>query len=202
MTLLALAAFLSLGTGMLPAAELKVATVDLRKVVSEYNKSKEADATIKERQASFQKEYQDMQNGYTKMIDEASKLKEATQDKTLSEAVRSEKQKALEAKIQDLRGEERKKQEFSSMRSKQLEDQYRRMMTGIVEDVTRVVNDIGAKEKYNLILDKTGFTMSGTPAVMYAQDIKDLTDDVIKILNANAPAAKAPAAPAPAPTKK
>ncbi len=62
------------------------------------------------------------------------------------------------------------------------------MKQGIVEEIVKVVNDMGARDKYSLVLDKSGTTMSGTNLVLYSQDVKDITDDLIKTINASKPA--------------
>jgi outer membrane protein len=188
--------------GMAGAAELKVAVIDLQKTFAEYYKTKEADVMLKERLTGLQKEMQDMKNDYQKMVEETTKLRDDAQDKTLSEQARKEKQQAFETKVQDVRNMERKLQEFQATRQKQFEDQSRRMRQGIVEEITKVVNDIGAKEKYNLILDRSGSTLNGTATLLFAQDVKDLTDDVVKLMNANKPAGGSKPAVDLPPTKK
>lgn len=199
-------AFLSLlvaMTGAAHAADIKIAVIDLQKAFADYYKTKEADVMLKERLTGLQKEMQDMKNDYQKMVEETTKLRDDAQDKTLSEQARKEKQQAFETKVQDVRNMERKLQEFQVTRQKQFEDQSRRMRQGIVEEITKVVNDIGAKEKYNLILDKSGSTLNGNPALLYTQDVKDLTDDVVKLMNASKPAGGSkPAISDLAPTKK
>lgn len=173
---------------------MKVAVVDLQKAFNEYYKTKDAEANLKDRMGSIQKEQQEMMGDYQKTVDEINKLRESTEDKTLAEAAREEKKKALQTKIQDAANMERKIQEFRTTRARQFEDQSRRMRQGIIEEIIKIVNDTGAKEKYSLVLDKSGLSMNGTSVLLYSSDVKDLTDDVIKTINASKPAAGTPAA--------
>lgn len=192
------------------AADLKLAVVDMQQVFKEYYKTKEADTRLKEVLASYQKEYQDMMADYQKMVDEAQKLRADTQNTTLDAKVRDEKTKALQAKVQDLQNTERKIREFDVTRRKQLDDQSGRMRKNIVEEITKVINSIGARDKYNLILDKSGMSLNGTPSALYVEGVTDISDEIIKTMNATAPkggaAATTPAAPtaptAPAAPKK
>jgi outer membrane protein len=177
-------------------AQMKVAVIDLQKAFNEYYKTKDAEANLKERMGSIQKEQQEMMGDYQKTVDEINKLRESTEDKTLAESAREEKKKALQIKIQDAANMERKIQEFRTTRARQFEDQSRRMRQGIIEEIIKIVNDTGAKEKYSLVLDKSGLSMNGTSVLLYSSDVKDLTDDVIKTINASKPAAGAAAKPA------
>ena len=185
------------------AAEVKIGVVDLSKAFTEYYKTKEAEETLNERRGTFQKERQDMMTDYQKLVDDTQKLKLAAEDKTLSEAARTEKMKAFETKVQDVRNQENKIRGFEQQRGKQLDDQFMRMRKGIVDEINKAVQDFSAKEKFNLMIDKSAAGVSQTPVVLYSQDLKDITDDVIKVINASKPAGGASSATTtPAPAKK
>src|SRR5262245_53453085 len=81
----------------------KIGVVDLKKVFDDYYKTKEASSRIKEVGSGFQKEMRDMMSDYQKMVDEATKLRTASEDKTLSKDAQDEKRKILEIKVQDIR---------------------------------------------------------------------------------------------------
>lgn len=188
-------------------AQTKIAVIDLQSVFNNYYKTKDAEAVLKDRAAGFEKEKNEMMSDYQKMVEEAQKLRDASTDKTLSVTAQQDKAKALDAKVQDLRNKEAQMREFASVRQKEFQDQQQRMRGGIVDEINKFISDVGAKEKYTLILDKSGVSMNGTSIVLYSQDVKDITDDVTKALNATKPAnytppaASAPA-PAPAPAAK
>lgn len=195
---------LALTVASVSAADLKIAVVDLTKVFNDYTKTKEADARIKEQMSSFQKEGQDRMADYQKMVDEVTKLRDAANDPTLSPAAKADKQKAFDTKVQEVKDLERKIREFQTQRSKQIQDAGLRMRANLVDDITKVINDYGAREKYNLILDKSGSSVNGTSFMLYTQDLKDVTDDITKLVNASAKAApatgSAPAAAATTPS--
>jgi outer membrane protein len=187
----------------LPAAaqtSSKICVIDLQKVFTEYYKTKEADGRLKEILGNFQKDYQEMLSDYQKSVDEATKLRDDVNNSTLSKEMRDEKGKALQIKVQDVKNMERKLQEFDVTRRKQLEDQSSRMRKNIVDEITKVINDMGAKESYNLIFDRSGVTLNGTATVLYANGLRDITDDVIKVMNASKPVGPATGSTAPAGT--
>src|ERR1700677_3759380 len=102
MNKLLLICFLFLGSFSLATADLKVAVVDLSKAFDSYYKTKDAQARIKEKEDGYQQDIQDMKVHYDHMVEEAQTLKNAASDPTLSAAARDDKNKALQAKVQDL----------------------------------------------------------------------------------------------------
>ena len=182
----------------LPAAvhaDTRIAIVDLQRVFENYYKKKEADARLQEVVARIQKDKEAMVADYQKLVDDTKKLSADAQDSTLSANARAEKQKAFETKVQDVRNAERIMQEFGTTKTHQVEDQKMRLQQDIVKDITAAVSQVGSRDKYNVILDKAGPSVNGTPVVLYTADMKDVTDDVIKILNATQPTASSAAAP-------
>lgn len=190
--------FLAILLGLLAVtgahAQTKIAVVDLQGVFNNYYKTKDAESVLKDRAAGFEKEKNEMMSDYQKMVEEAQKLRDASLDKTLSDQARQDKAKALDAKVQDVRNKEASMREFAGVRQKEFDDQQRRMRGGIVDEINKFITDLGAKEKYSLILDKSGVSMNGTSIVLYSQDVKDITDDVTKGLNATKPANYTPPA--------
>ena len=175
-------------------AQINIAIVNLQKVFNEYNKTQETQALLNERLSQFQKEQQEMQTDFQKLVDETQKLRDQAMDQALTEQARSERRKAFEAKLKQVQDMERKIKEFSSQRMKQFEEQSMRMRQGIIEEITKVVEKFGKDNKFNLILDVSAKSMSATNVALYADGLRDITDEVIKTINANRPAPSKPAA--------
>jgi outer membrane protein len=178
------------------SADLKIAVIDLSKAFDSYYKTKDAQARIKEKEDSYQKDLQDMKVDYDAMVEEATKLKDAANDPTLSPAARDDKNKALQEKYQDLQNMERKLQETSSERNRELQDEIVRLHKEIVDEIAKVVTDYSGPQGFDLVLDKSASASTSVPTVLYnSNKLVDITQDVINKLNAGAP----PAGTAPAP---
>jgi outer membrane protein len=179
------------------SADLKIAVIDLSKAFDAYYKTKDAQARIKQKEDSYQKDLQDMKVDYDNMVEEATKLKDAANDPTLSPAARDEKQKALAEKYQDLQNMERKLQETSSERNRELQDEIVRLHKEIVDEIAKVVTDYSGPQGFDLVLDKSASASTSVPTVLYnSNKLTDITQDIINKLNTGAP----PAGSAPAPT--
>lgn len=175
---------LFLSASLAGAQQLKIATFDFQKAFSEYYKTKDAEAELQARVATFKKEDQERTNDYRKLAEEAQKLQDGAQDKTLSEAARQERLKAFQAKVQEVQNLQRAIQEFRSTRGRELEERSQRIRQGLIDEITKVVTDVGAKGKYTMVLDKTGRSLNGTAVLLYTQDLPDITEEVVRTINA------------------
>ncbi|WP_242529288.1 OmpH family outer membrane protein [Methylacidimicrobium sp. B4] len=180
---------LLLSASLAGAQQLKIATFDFQKAFSEYYKTKDAEAELQARVATFKKEDQERTNDYRKIAEEAQKLQDGAQDKTLSEAARQERLKAFQAKVQEVQNLQRAIQEFRTTRGRELEERSQRIRQGLIDEITKIVVDVGAKDKYTLVIDKTGRSLNGTPVLLYSQDLPDITEEVVRAINATKGAA-------------
>jgi len=158
-TLLSLAAF------GLQAQELKIGYVHSDRVLRDAVPAKAAQAKLESEFSKREKELADM----------AGKLKSAGEklDKdapTLAEAERSRRQRDL---MEQDREFQRKRREFQEDLSQRKNEE----LAAVVERANKVIKQIFESEKYDLILQEAVFA---GPKV-------DITDKVIKALNAQAP---------------
>jgi len=164
-------------------AELKTAVVDLQKIFNDYKKTQEGLANLREQESGYQKEYEERMEDYRKLVEQLKGLHDAAQDLSLSEDARTEKNKALEEKVTEARQRERAVREFRSTTKKLSQDQFKRMRDNILEEIRGEIDKF-AKGKYSIVLDKSGLTFNGAPTIMYTEGLTDLTDELVKTLNA------------------
>ena len=91
-------------------------------------------------------------------------------------------------KLRTLEGEIK---EFEQRRTGQLREEESQVRTKILEEMSAVVEKLGKAGAYNMVLDKSGASMGGIPMALYVDGLTDITDDLIKELNKDAPAPKA-----------
>jgi outer membrane protein len=176
----------------------KIVTVDLNKVFNDYYKTPIATAKLKDTVDSYKKEHDDMVANYKKEINELNKLREE-QDKTeYTPEVREQKRKAVAEKIAETQKLNRDIEEYDTTHQNILKEQTQRMRQTIVKEINDVIAKEARDQGYQFVLDTSGNTLNGVPAVVYAQDNTDITDDIVKILNKNQPKTTE----APSPTEK
>jgi outer membrane protein len=209
--LLALAAGLAFpGAGF--AQGVKVGTVDMNRAFKEYSKTKDAEKKINEARDAAKKEFDDRADAYKKSLDEINKLNQQLDAPALSADAKTAKAKERDDKIAAIKNMEREITEFRQTRERQLQEQMKRMMEGLVKEITDIVMERVKTNNMDFVFDKSGASMSGVPILLYSKDSADFTNDVIAALNkgvkttpekpATAPATAASPAASPKSTAK
>ncbi len=178
-----LAAFLT--TAGASAQNIKIGTVDMKKVFESYYKTKDAEAKINEARNNAKKELEDRMDTAKQTLDQVKKLDEEIAKPELSKDAKEQKAKARGEKAQELQNMDREIREFQQSREKQLQEQSVRMRAGIVEDINKVVAEKVKAENFDVVLDKSGPSLNGVPIVLYSRDSYEFTDTVVTSLNKN-----------------
>jgi outer membrane protein len=72
-------------------------------------------------------------------------------------------------------------------------------MKGILEEIRKLVEEKAKLDNFDYVFDKSGLSTSQVPILLYTKDATDITADLLKDLNKDAPAESLPAAGDPKP---
>lgn len=149
-------------------ASPKIGYVDVQRILSESKRGQEAKARIEARGRELDQQFQKLQQ-------EVNALKEEIEKKgsLMNGNVLREKQRLYEQKVRELN-------DFVSDSRQELQDMERQAVSEIVKEIEAVIKEMGKKEGYTLILEKQ------RSFILYAPEELDLTDEVIKALDAKA----------------
>jgi outer membrane protein len=169
-------------------AEIKIATVDLRKVFDNYYKTKQADEILKKEADDVQKDRKDMVDKYKKLEDDWKALISRANDQALSSDERDKAKQQGQTKLVELRETEQAVNDYDRVAQQKLFEKKKTKWDAIVTEIRGVVTAKCKTAGYNLVLDSSGDTMNNTPMVLYTDGQNDVTDMILKELNATAPA--------------
>lgn len=168
-------------------AQSRVATVDLKRVFDNYWKTKEAEATLKERAGEMEKDLKNLIESYNKMKEEYPKLLEAANAAALSTEERERRKKTAESKLLEIRETEQTIEQYRRDAATRLDEQKRRMRENILKEIRTVLDGRAKSGGFIVVLDTSAETLNNTPVVLYAASgDHDLTDSVLQQLNAGA----------------
>ncbi len=174
---------------------LKIGAVDMQKVFAEYYKTKKAEAELKDRAAGYDKELKASLAELQKTQEDGRKLQADSESPVYDEKKKAELRRVVEGKLQEFRIMQGRLEDMANSRKKDLAEQQSRIRGAIVEEINKVIQDYAKKNGFTIIIDRTGMTLSGVPPFVYVQESLDITADIIKLLNANAPASTATPTP-------
>lgn len=179
---------LALATGSLAQLPTtKIVTIDLNQVFNDYYKTPISSVKLREAASAFTKEHEDMLADFKKQVEELNKLREDAEKPEYTPEVREQKRKAVTEKLQATQKMERDVREFEASHRKMLDEQSQRMRQNILKEITEVVQKESRDAGYTLVIDKSGNTLNGVPPVVFSIDSIDISAEIIKILNKNAP---------------
>ncbi|HLH32115.1 MAG TPA: OmpH family outer membrane protein [Terriglobia bacterium] len=172
------------GPALLPAQQLsKVAVVDFERAVVESAEGKKAsekfNVQLQAKQAELEKKQKD--------IDDSTKRLQ-TGERTLSDAAKAQLQKDIDRKTTDLqRQNEDAQKELQTLRDE--------LLRPIAERATALLNQMASEQGYTLVVDISNPQNN----VVFWNKNNDVTEELVKRINATTPTAEAPKAPAAAP---
>jgi outer membrane protein len=174
--------FLLLAVLSVPAmAQTKIASVDMEKIFKGYWKTKQAEVALNKRIADLQKEIKDMADGLDKAQADYSQLLDQANDQALSTDERGKRRQAAADKLKEINSSKAAIDQFNRQAQSQVLDQRQRMTANLVSEIQKAVGDKAKASGYTLVVNS-----AVTEAVVYSSG-DDLTDAVLKQLNAGAP---------------
>lgn len=179
------------------APQWRIATVDLEKVFAAHPKTAAAEAELKEQETVAEDEMRQLNEELRTRRAELEQARDAARSPLLSEEARAAKRAAVDEKetaLEELLVRARKTQES---RLRQLREQLLKTRQGIVEEMQGAMHDFADSQGYALILDVSGFTMNGVPAVAYSRPSLDVTEALIQYIQ-NGATSSAPSTDLPA----
>ena len=185
---------IALWPGLCLAADLKVATVDLPRVLAEYRQGREAAKTLQQREVSLLKELETLRLEGRKLVDQAQELRRLSLEPALSGPAREEKKTGLEQKLADLREFEVRYERRRSEGEADLQFQAVRLQKRVLEDVLLATRIVGEKEGFQFIFNASRFRPESSD-VLFSRGVADVTDKVLFALNAGEPAKQETAKP-------
>jgi len=177
-----------LSTGMAGAADLKVAVVDTARILKEYYKTDLAEAHIQQQLDDFSAERDKLMAQHKKLKQEFETLRAESQNKALTEEAREKKKELAEEKLTAVIEFENTIRDKAASRKKELEGEGRKIQGELAKAIKAAVTGCSQKGGYTLVLADGGLLGNGLESVLYADPKMDITDEVLKVLNADKPA--------------
>lgn len=180
------------------SAELKIATVDVQKVFKDYYKTHDAQKELDGQREKVQAENNKRIEKIQEIEKELNDLKKQIEDPSISEANKQKLTGQFQIKNSEGVALDQERRVYLERQNRALGEHMKKKMTDIVAEINAVTDEKARENNFDLVLDKSGLTIAQTRIVMYSKENFDITDSVLKVLNASAPEGFDPSAlPAP-----
>ena len=188
---LALSASALVGLAQAP----KIAIVDMAKLFDNHYKTVEKNAVFQSEQDKVKEEINRLNGEGLKLQEEAQGIAEQLNNPVLSDDKKGQIQQEARAKVDELR---RKQEEMNALLANSSESLKKRIMNFrslLMDEISKVASTVAKRKGITLLMDKSGPSLLGVPAVLYYDASLEITDEVLKEINKDKPEG-APAAPA------
>ena len=186
-----LSLILSLAFAGTACAELKIGTVDMKKIFESFWRTKEAETQMSETRAKLKRDIDERMEKRKELQDAIEKLNDEVKKPELAQATVAKKTKERDDKIGEWQTMMRELQQYQAEKEKQLADQTLRIRNGIVDEILKIVNEKTASENYDLVFDTSGNSINNVPVVISAKPSYDFTKEIVEKLNATRPKSSA-----------
>lgn len=199
--LLLLAAFTAGSTALLAQPALKLVVVDMARVYDNHYKTEEANAKFRDAEQKAQEQVEELNKQGQTLVDEYKELIDQSKNTLLTAEARTKAEGDAQKKLEDIQRKQAEVQNFRTNTQRSLQQRIKTHRDLLLEEITKVVNDLAKRQGATLVLDRSGPTLFGIPGVLYADPAYDITETVLAEVNKDRPApAAAPAATTPAAT--
>jgi Skp family chaperone for outer membrane proteins len=167
-------------------AQGRIGTVDFKKLFENYWKKKEAEGTIKEREAELLKDDKAMIDEFKKAKEDYTALLSDANNQALSTDERDKRKKSAEEKFKQLKLMEDNIKEFESAGKTRLGEQATRMRSNLISEIRNVIAAKAKAAGLSMVLDTSAESLGSTLIVAYTTGENDITDVVLTQLNLGA----------------
>ncbi len=192
-------------------AQGKIVTVDYERVFTNYYKTKQANAVIKDHANDLEKEFTTLRTNLDRAQQEYRKLLDAANDQVVSPEEREKRKQAAEAKLKEAKDINDTAVDFKRRAEITMREQRHRMRDKILEEIRTALLAKAKAGGYALVIDTSAKGANGTlelismvlgqanpadiedeltktsPVILYSSSDNDITDALLKQLNAAEP---------------
>ncbi len=146
------------------AAQLKIAVIDMQKIIFESKEGKKA-------KAQWEKEYKQKKAQIDKKAKELERLREELKKNAavLSEKAKKKKQEEFRKKAMELQFMKQEAMQYLQKRNAELVD-------ALIKDAIKVVKEYAKKNGYSIVIDKSG-------KVVYSDPSLDVSSQIIRLMD-------------------
>lgn len=163
-------------------AQLKVAVVDIDKVLEEYYKTAEAKVKIDAMTLKVKEKIESEQDRGLTMLDDIQKFQAKAKTMSPDQATADKMKQEFDEKVRAVRAHSQQLEEEKKDLSSKLQKQISRLNENILLEVCSFVKEYGQKQGFDIVFNQSEKN-PGASDVMYVKNGVDITSTVIKALN-------------------
>lgn len=164
----------------------RIGTVDLEKVFREYHKSRAVEEFINQRADAVRTYLNQMREQLKTMRAEMHKLGTNAGNPALSASELANAKRLADDAIRKVKAKEAEIELYTSQVTREIRELENKKRQEIMADINAEVRRRAAVRGFNFVMDSSGKTLNGQPALVVVPAERDITAEVIRELNRTA----------------
>lgn len=186
---------------------LKVATVDMGKLLEGHYKTEEQMTKLRGDEQKAQEQLEQMVKERNQLVDQYKETQDQSKNTLLTPDARSKADADGQKLMEEIQKRQADLQNFSTTTQRSLQQRLGNFRSLLLDEISKKVAETAKRRGATMVVDTSGPSALGIASVIYADPAFDITTEVLTEINKDKPAtppaaaAPAPAAAAPAPAK-
>lgn len=172
--------------GAVSFAADRIGTVDLEKVFREYHKSRAVEEFINQRADAVRTYLNQMREQLKNLRTEMHRLGTNAGNPALSSAELANARKLSDDAVRKVKAKEAEIELYTSQVTREIRELENKKRQEIMADINAEIRRRAAVRGFNFVIDSSGKTLNGQPALIVAPAERDITAEVIRELNRTA----------------
>ncbi len=169
-------------------AELKVAAVNVTELYTMFYKRFDTEVRLKDEEAKIKAEIKTREDKLRALQEEDQKIQKKY-DPSLSESQVKKLRDQHNIKVNEIQAAQQELQTYVQRRSMAFKELFRRDMALLFNEVQQAISDCASKGGYDVVIDSSATnSTTGMKVFPYVKSSFDITPEVLKHINAGAPA--------------
>jgi len=188
---------------------LKIVTVDMAKIYENHYKTEEQNKKLQDAEQQAQTQLEQMVKDANALVEQYKEAVDQSKNTLLTAEARSKADADSQKMANELQQRQNDLNQFRANTQRSLQQRIQNFRSLLLDEISKKVTDIAKAKGATFVVDTSGPSILGIPAVIYSDPAYDITDEVMAAIKkeqpAPSPTTAAPAtstsvAPAPATT--
>ena len=180
----------------------KILVVDMAKLLDSHYKTQEQNEKLRGDGQKAQEELDRLNKEGNALVEQYKELVDQSNNPAATAEAKNKVQSEAQRKMEEIQRKTNEVRTFEANTQRALQGRIRTFRDLMFEEIGKIATDVAKRRGASLLVDKSGPSLLGIPAVIYFDPALDITDEVMKEINKDRPAsasATTPPASAPAP---
>jgi len=171
-------------------ASIKAATIDVNQLMTDYHVANKKISLLKAERDEYAKERDDHTKSLKEVVDKIKPIIAKLKDKTLTKSARDVATEEYEELVSQYSALSKDLKESDMGQVKDTREKLAAATRSLLDEIQVVIHQYAKDNGYQWIIDTSGVTNTQISPLIYIMDAKDVTDEVLAVLNKNAPKAE------------